>query len=125
MDNLAQKIERVYITRGDNCYNWDGVKNDKMLGLQVDKKIHWLHYNWASAYELEATLRGLGIAFIPELFKFAPYIGKAARNFKSVTRLAAHHDDVFSDGSSYVRRAKETKNGAFLWTVQEFIDCYQ
>lgn len=116
-----KKIERIYITKGDNLFNHEGLKCDKTLGIVIDGSIYWLNQSFARLNELEDQLRyNLGIAISCDQKKFGVFENDTAYMNKNVTRISQHHDDVFSNKSSYIKRAvRNPANGHYWWHFDE------
>lgn len=127
-------IERVYITRGDNCYNEEGVKNDKMIGIVINNVIHWMDDEFAYLHELEGRLAQIHAHLFDKgsygvmssakaQFSVTDDNGTAAPSFK-VTKITCHHDNIFLDRHSYNKRSKLNKAGARWWSWLELIETY-
>lgn len=116
-------IERIYTTKGDNSYNFDGIKNDKMVGVVIKGDIYWLQDEFATLHEIQYLLARFNIR-ISTCGRWGVTDSEGRTTYTdAITKIAKHHDDVFSDGSSYVKRAKtnDAKNSIW-WTVEEVIN---
>ena len=116
-------IERIYTTKGDNSYNFDNIKNDKMVGVVIDSDIYWLQDEFATYREIQFLLARFNV-LISECGRWGATDNDGRTVYtNTITRISKHHDDVFSDGSSYVRRAmtNEAKNSMW-WTVTDVIN---
>ena len=114
-------LEKIYITKGDNTYDGN-VKVDKAVGLQINGKIHWLESTWSTLYSLENLLDAftdtIGIMASGGKWGIVDSYGSAEMTNK-FTRINKHHDDIFSDGSSYVLRSAKTPDGKFWWSIRQ------
>lgn len=121
---MKKVIERIYVTKGDNLFNFEGLKCDKCIGLQIDGKIYWLNHTFARLNELADQLRyNFGISISCDQKKFGVFdeVEKdTAYINKNVTRINHHHDDVFSNKSSYIKRAvRQPETGFYWWHFDE------
>ena len=55
-DNFNPEVTRLYVTRGDNLFNHDGVKCDKFTGLEINNQIYWMNLSFANVKQLSSTL---------------------------------------------------------------------
>lgn len=124
---MKKIIERIYVTKGDNLVNYEGIKSDKAIGLQIDGSIYWLNHTFARLSDLEDQLRyNFGIAISCDHKKFGVF-GEVEKDTahinKNVTRITQHHDDVFNNKSSYIKRAvRNPVNGHYWWHFDELRD---
>lgn len=120
-----KQVERIYLTRGDNVTDSEGRKTDKCCAVQIEGKLYWLSQSFASPEELEGELRNIGVAIMQVRGKRGlewkwgvvdKESGEATcgNNFSSITK---HHDDVFSQDSSYLKRTVRTGVGSLWWTA--------
>lgn len=56
-DNFNPEVTRLYVTRGDNLFNHDGVKCDKFTGLEINNQIYWMNLSFANVKQLSGTLK--------------------------------------------------------------------
>lgn len=119
-----KQVERIYVTKGDNTTNDDGVKCDKMVGIVVDGMIHWMDYEFASLRELGYRVTGLNIHLSDcGSWGILDEYGSATLD-KKITKIKHHHDDLWSDQYSYKKRTKLNAAGTTYWNWGELIDTY-
>ena len=118
---LKGNLERIYVTRGDNLVDHVGCKCDKAFALQFDGKLYWVNRSFGRFSELESFFLNFGV-YLDEKgrYGFLDRNGGASLD-KKVTKIAAHHDDVFSSGSSYHKRSVNASN-SFWWSTEELIN---
>lgn len=116
-------IERIYTTKGDNCYDADGVKNDKMLGVVIKGDIYWLEEDFARVSELKHKLAKFNI-LISDCGKWGVEDTDGSTVFThKITKISKHHDDILMEGSTYRKRTKHNPaNGRLFWQIQEIFD---
>ena len=118
---LKGNLQRIYVTRGDNLVDYDGVKCDKAFALQIDGKLYWVNKSFGRLSELQSFFLNLGVYLSEEgRFGFLDNNGGASLD-KKVTKIAAHHDDIFSSGSSYDKRSVRGSEN-FWWREEELIN---
>lgn len=121
----ATVIEQIYTTKGDNLYNHDNIKCDKMIGLVIKGQIYWLQDSFANLYEIEHLLHRLNVT-ISKCGRWGATDEDGSTTYtNSITKLNKHHDDLFSDKSNYVKRAKfNESNGkrSLWWTINEVVN---
>ena len=119
------QVERVYITRGDNVYNEAGVKCDKMMGVMIKGEIHWIDRSFAYLYELENRLESMNIMFCANSSRWGTMDAEfSARLINKITPIKAHHDDIFTDDSYYMKLTKVRDNGSIWWKLNDFIEAF-
>ena len=117
-------IKRIYITRGDNVYSWCNgrqVKNDKALAVEMSSgKLYWLNVSTCHLQCSRHSITGI------DDMVYISNEGRAYRQGKQVsptsyelmpvpvTKLAGHHDDLFSKDSAMMKRAERKDNGG-IW----------
>lgn len=118
-------IEKIYITKGDNLYNDDNIKCDKMIGVVIKGQIYWLQDSFASLHEIKYLLHRLNVT-ISKCGRWGATDKDGSTTYtNSVTKLSKHHDDLFSDKSNYLKRAKcnESKGKRSIWwAVSEVVN---
>lgn len=118
------QVERIYITRGDNVYNDAGVKCDKMIGLMMQGKIHWLDDSVADINEVCGRLANFNVSLSSRgTFGSSEENGDTYFD-KKVTKIKHHHDDMFSDKYSYNKLTMKTPSGSYWWDWTELRDTY-
>lgn len=121
----AQKIiERIYITKGDNLTNEEGLKCDKMVGVVVDGAIHWMDYGFATLDELSGWMGIIGISMNSDGKWGVQDEDGCATLDQRVTKIRHHHDDLWLDKYSYKKRTKLNRAGKTFWDWCEFRDTY-
>ena len=121
--NKNSVIEKIYTTRGDNVYE-DGVKCDKAIGIVIEGKIHWLDKSFSTPRTLSTAVMSYGISMNDK-----GYWGVIDENGSAIlehklTKISKHHDDVFSNESGYIKRAKRNSEGSFWWKPAEIFSTY-
>lgn len=122
-DNDIQ-IERIYITRGDNTYNSDNVKSDKLMGIVIAGSIHWIDDEFACATQLSGLLERLNVILSSNGRWGVMDDNCSATLDQRVTKISRSHDDIFSAKSSYIKRTKRTDAGKLYWTWAELEETY-
>lgn len=118
---LKGNLERIYVTRGDNLVDHAGCKWDKAFALQFDGKLYWVNKSFGRLWELESFFLNFGV-YLDEKGRYGFLNEKGGASLdKKVTKIAAHHDDVFSSGSSYHKRSVKASN-SFWWNPEELIN---
>ena len=118
---LKGNLERIYVTRGDNLVDHAGCKCDKAFALQFDGKLYWVNRSFGRFSELESFFLNFGV-YLDEKGRYGFLNEKGGASLdKKVTKIAAHHDDVFSSGSSYHEKSVEASN-SFWWDQEELIN---
>ena len=126
------KVQKVYLTRGDNTYDDEGFKCDKCCAVQIDGSIYWLSQSFSKPSELAGQLQLLGVGIGENFDKGSRYpawgnIGEdgwATLDHRMI-KLTKHHDDIFSDKSSYMKKSVRNPAGSLWWTasaLKEFQD---
>ena len=118
------QVERIYITRGDNLYDENGVKCDKMIGLMMQGKIHWLDDGIANINEIAGRLANFNVSV-----SLSGKFGNIQDNYecyfdKRITKVKHHHDDIFSDRYRYDSLTMKTPTGSIWWDLVELRDTY-
>lgn len=115
-------VERIYVTRGDNSYDEDNVKNDKMIGIVIKGDIYWLERDFARFSELSYELAGFNILITEDgRWGVTDEDGRTVLANK-VTKISKHHDDILSEKSSYLKRSKRNdSNGRLFWETHEVL----
>lgn len=114
----TQLIERIYVTRGDNLTNGEGIRSDKCYGLQIKGQILWFNDSFARLSELSYKLRPLDLA-VTDGGHWGYWADGEATIDKKVTRISQHHDDVFSSGSSYIKKSLQAPHGNYWWRMEQ------
>ena len=118
---LKGNLERIYVTRGDNLVDHVGCKCDKALALQFDGELYWVNKSFGRFSELESFFLNFGV-YLDEKGRYGFLDEKGGASLdKKVTKIAAHHDDVFSNESSYYKRSVKGRN-RFWWDQEELIN---
>ena len=118
---LKGNLQRIYATRGDNLVDYAGCKNDKAFALQFDGKLYWVNKSFGRFSELEDFFLNFGV-YLSEKGRYGFLEARGGATLdKSVTKIAAHHDDVFSSESSYYKRSVKASN-SFWWSQEELIN---
>ena len=118
---LKSKLERIYTTRGDNLVDYAGCKCDKAFALQFDGKLYWVNKSFGRFSELESFFLNFGV-YLSEKGRYGFLEARGGATLdKRVTKIAAHHDDVFSSESSYYKRSVKASN-SFWWSQEELIN---
>lgn len=121
-----KQVERIYITKGDNIVDSDGIKCDKCCAVQIEGKLYWLSQAFASIGELEGQLNDLNVGFMKVRTKsgldwkwgIRDEEGSALCS-KPFTRIAKHHDDIFYAGSNYMQKMVRNGIGSMWWTANQ------
>lgn len=116
-------IEQVYITRGDNLYNDEGIQCDKCFGLVIEGQIHWIDSSFATLDELSTKLYGFGVSASGMQWGTIDENGRAVLEHK-MTKIGKHQDDIFDGKSSYMKRSKRKECGSIWWSMAEFKETY-
>ena len=118
---LKSNLQRIYTTRGDNLVDHVGCKCDKAFALQFDGKLYWVNESFGRLSELESFFLNFGV-YLDEKGRYGFLNEKGGASLdKKVTKIAAHHGDVFSSGSSYHKRSVGASNN-FWWSQEELIN---
>lgn len=123
-------IERIYITKGDNIFNFDGVRADKAWAIVIDGKVYWADSSFDTTEVLGFRLERIGVVIEPRksgAIDFGQWVnkpdgGRKAVIDKRVTKISKHHDDVFNETSSYMKRAVKNSNGSYFWNPNDLWD---
>lgn len=120
----AKKVERIYITKGDNATNDEGVKCDKMVGFVIDGMIHWMDYEFAYLRELGYCTAAVNV-HLSECGSWGEIDEDGSANLSNkVTKINHHHDDLWLDKYSYKKRTKLNAAGKTYWSWGEIKDTY-
>lgn len=123
------KVQKVYLTRGDNTYDDEGFKCDKCCAVQIDGSIYWLSQAFSRPFELVSELSILGVG-IGDIFKGGSSYpawgnigedGWASLDHRMI-KLTKHHDDLFSEESSYMKKTVRNAQGSLWWTARALKD---
>ena len=122
-------IERVYITRGDNLFDYEGRTCDKAWGVVVDGKIYWCDKSFTTIDDLEHQLFSLDI-MVRKTRGGAKWgqleddgCGrKVATVGNNVTKISKHQDEVFSSESNYIKRAVKNGEGSYWWSLSDLVN---
>lgn len=119
-DNFNPEVTRLYVTRGDNLVNYDGVKSDKFAGLEINNQIYWMNLSFANVKQLSGSL--FDFIHIEEKW-FASVSGKKGdrKEIKSITKINCHHDDIFESNKKYLKKAVRNPyaNDSLWWTPSD------
>lgn len=121
--NKKAVVEKVYITRGDNCYDSDGIKCDKAYGLVIEGKIHWIDQSFATLDELSSKLYGFGVSASGTAWGTIDENGRAVLEH-TMTKIGKHHDDIFTSESFYMKASKRKACGSIWWKPAEIKAAY-
>lgn len=128
-NNIAQNVERVYLTRGDNLFDEDGISCDKAVGIQVKGLIYWIDESWAVLNDLDWVLDPFNLALAKGKNTVYFYKGVTINdttNFKDgkpCTKISKHLDDIFTTGSSYMAKsARHGEKNSIWWGVDELFN---
>ncbi len=122
-----KQVERIILTRGDNI-DLDGVKCDKCCAVQIEGKLYWLSRDFARLEELTEELRQLGIMIGAKRdntgSRWIPTWGVIdaegwATCDNVFTKAAKHHDDIFKQDSSYMKKTVRNGIGSMWWTANQ------
>lgn len=121
-------IKRVYFTKGDNWTNDDGIKNDKKLAILLsDDTLYWLSKDFTHAEEVNNSML-FDFIHVHNSFKnnlvWSKCVARHAnqRDYsdqKAITKINKHHDDIFTDGSSYMKKSVKSPTGSIFWEMSE------
>ena len=121
-----KQVERIYITKGDNVFDSDGIKCDKCCAVQIEGKLYWLSQAFASIGELEGQLEALGVASMKVRTKSGLDWKWGIRDeegyatcSKPFTRIAKHHDDIFSLDTPHMAKTVRNGVGSIWWTANQ------
>lgn len=121
-----KQVERIYITKGDNVFDSDGIKCDKCCAVQIEGKLYWLSQAFASIGELESQLNGLNVGVMKVRTNSGWEWKWGARDeegsalcSKSFTRIAKHHDDIFSLDTPHMAKTVRNGVGSIWWTATQ------
>ena len=116
---MKKEITRIYVTKGDNIYHGN-VTCDKCICLEIGKKLYWLEDEFANISSIEYRLEQyFGIALSNNRKYFGVFADKTAIMDRPITRITKHHDDVFIESSSYVKRSVKNQYGNYWWKMDE------
>ena len=115
----APKIDRIYVTRGDNLYDYDGIKCDKFFGLAIKGKIYWMNHTFGTMQQLESQLSTLGV-HMNEKGRWGQLKEDGWATLEhSVTRITKHHDDIFTPTTKYLKDAEFFSEGMIWWYLKD------
>ena len=118
---LKSNLQRIYTTRGDNLVDHVGCKCDKAFALQFDGKLYWVNKSFGRFSELESFFLNFGV-YLDEKGRYGFLNGSGGASLdERVTKIAAHHDDVFSSESFYCKKSVRASN-SFWWDQEELIN---
>ena len=116
---MKKEITRIYVTKGDNVYHGN-VTSDKCLCLEIEGKLYWIEDEFANISSLEWQLENnFGIALSNNRKQFGIFKNESAIMDRPITRITKHHDDVFVESSSYVKRSVKNQYGNYWWKMDE------
>lgn len=120
-------IERIYTTRGDNLYDADGIKCDKAWAVVIDSKIYWVDGIFANIDELRWRLERLGVGIMKcgkrWRWGLVDEFGSATMT-NSITTISKHHDDIFTQGSTYMKKSVMNEEGGLWWDINDLISAH-
>lgn len=114
-------VERIYTTKGDNLCD-DGIKNDKAIAIVIKGGIFWLERSFARLSELEYLLHSFNISILEDGQWGVKDEDGSVTFTNKITKISKHHDDIWSEDSSYIKKAVRTAGGGVFWTVLEVFD---
>lgn len=96
-------VERIWITRGDNVFDYTGEKSDKMLILQIDGGIYFTDFSGTTEQACD-YLNDLAKHILATVDRGVLWWGNVADARangsvlldKRVTVTKHHHDDIFN-----------------------------
>lgn len=121
--NQKSVVEKVYITRGDNVFDHNGIKCDKAYGLVIEGKIHWIDQSFATLDELSSKLYGFGVSASGMAWGVIDEAGRAVLEHR-MTKIGKHQDDIFDSKSFYMKSSKRKACGSVWWTPAEIKKTY-
>lgn len=132
MTNFKEALERIYITKGAQVIDMDGIDHPKFkkVALVINKKIHWLDFNFSEIHELNFYLRKLNIFLTPE-GKSARYLSHGDHNtfndqedvYIPVTVISKKDNEIFDSNSTYSKRSLSNDN-SMMWHIQDIKQRY-
>lgn len=108
-------VKRIYISRGDEY--------GKFMGFSIGKSLYWYCHSFQCPTELNRHLEKLNIhinkagewGFIEN--------GKVVFD-KKATKIGMSHDKMFSEDSSYGKRAKDSPHGDMFWSMSQLLESF-
>ena len=109
------EVDKIYVSRGDDTYNYDGILADKFAGVLIEGDIFWINETFATLSELARILRPLNV----ELDRNGSWGNRECNGFarfsKKITKVAKRHSEFFTDDTIYLKKAKFFKEGMIWW----------
>lgn len=121
--NKKAVVEKIYITRGDNTTDHNGILCDKCFGVVIEGKIHWIDVCFARLDELETNLFGLGVSSNGTAWGVIDEDGRATLSDKMV-KINKHQDDIFTPSSYHMKRSERKPCGSVWWNISEIKERY-
>lgn len=125
MSNTNKKpvVEKIYITRGDNTVDHNGIYCDKCFGVAIEGKIHWIDDCFARLDELETRLIGFRVYSSGNTWGVIDEDGRATLSNKMI-KINKHQDDIFTPDSYHMQRSERKPCGSVWWSINEIKERY-
>lgn len=102
-------VDKIYLTRGKNCFDEKGRRADRIVGLKTNFGIFWIDKAFATIGELSLTVdwKLFNICLLPYAAngKWGQIDSNGKMLPKNFTRLHKNHAEIFAEESMYVKKA--------------------
>ena len=106
-------IKRIYISRGD--------KHGKFLGLVIGKSLYWYFQSFKCPTEINNGLHRIGV-HINKDGDWGVIENYGVNLTNKASKIAMTHDRMFSEESSYGKRAKDAPHGDMFWSMSQILE---
>lgn len=121
MSNNRVKVEKIWVSRGDDTYDHYDRLADRFAGVLIEGEIFWINKTFATFGELAHILRPLNI----RLFGTGEWGNIKCDNdadmSNTVVKVKKRHNEFFSDDSMYLKKAKFFNEGMIWWYPDDIV----
>lgn len=116
-------IERIWLTKGDNLFNANDEKCDRMLILKINGKIYFTDFSGAypdAIYYLQWFSKYFYASKFNKTLRWGLYNSDGVvYNIKPITLVKHHHDDLFS--KKPFNKAERNADGKLWFEPKEIL----
>lgn len=123
IDSAANRVRRIYISRGEGKKGSHGIKSGKRMGLRIGGSIYWLEYDFTAPSELNHILLRFNVQISERGgWGFFDDKGDIGSMGKKAVRINQLHDQLFSDRSVYFKRYKAKNSKNLFWDLYSLVE---